>query len=125
MTKALPIDQRAKIVSAYNEGLGTAREIGMMFGVTQRSVYTYVQMYNETGDLSSIPIPGRPPILNDENLVIIKDIISSNTDGTLEQYRDTFYDMTGIRVAISTVWKACEILNLRRKKKFFRGGARA
>ena len=119
MTKALSTEQRAKIVQAYNQNLGTAQEIATMFDITQRSVFKYVQMYNETGDLSPAPIPGRPPILNEQNLATIKSIILSNTDGTLEQYKDKFYEMTGISVAISTIYRACVALNLRRKKKFF------
>ena len=120
MTKALSTEQRVKIVQAYNQGLGTAQEIAAIFGITQRSVFKYVKMYNETGDLAPTPIPGRPPILDEKNLSTIKKIILDSVDGTLEQYRDSFYKITGIMVGITTIHRACVILNFRRKKKFFR-----
>jgi len=120
MTRSLPIEQRKKIVAAYEQGLGTVREIAKIFAVTSRSVFRYLQRQRETGDLSPEPIPGRPAILNDENLAVIKEIVLANTDETLEKYRSRFYKKTGIDVTIVTIHNACNILNLRRKKKLFR-----
>lgn len=119
MTRPLSIKLREAIVNAYNDGLGTAREIAKIFSTTPRSVFRYLKQERETGDLSPEPIPGRPPILTEENLAIIKKIVLSNNDETLEQYRDRFYKETGINVTIVTIYNACVILNLRRKKKVF------
>ena len=124
MTRALSIEQREKIVNAYQQGLGTAVEIAEIFGITKRSVFNYVRLFNETGSLLPKPSPGRPPILTTENLAIIKNIILDNMDWTLEQYKEKFYELTDIDVTIATIHNACNILNLRRKKKLFRGGAR-
>ena len=65
------------------------------------------------------PIPGRPPILTPENLKIIKDIVMANTDGRLEDYVDSFYAQTDIKVTIVTIHNACKILKLNRKKRPF------
>src|SRR5271154_417137 len=100
MTRPLPIEQREKIVAAYEQGLGTVQEIATIFAVTPRSVFRYLQQQRETGDLSPEPIPGRPAILNDENLAIIKKLVLANADETLEQYRSRFYKETGIDVTI-------------------------
>ena len=62
MANPLPKDQREKIVSAYQRGLGTIEQIAKMFGVHVRSVYRYLKQEAETGDLSPQPLPGRPPI---------------------------------------------------------------
>jgi len=117
MTRPFSIELREKIVNAYNKGLGSAKDIAQIFAVTPRTVFRYLKMQREKGDLSPEPIPGRPPILTDTNLAIIKKIVLGNTDGTLEQYRSKFYEATGIDVTIVTIFNACETLNLRRKKK--------
>ena len=119
MARALPTEERQKIVDAYNNGLGTVLEISKIFKVTERTVYEYLRQYRETGSLEPKPITGRPPILTDENLKIIKDIVLTNTDLTLEEYREFFFNKTGIDVTIVTIFNACEILNLKRKKKVF------
>jgi len=117
MTRPIPVEIREAIVNAYNKKLGTAAEIAAIFSIKPRSVFNFLKKKRETGNLSAEPIPGRPPILTDENLSIIKKIILSNNDGTLEEYRVQFYKETGIDVTIVTIHNACSILDLRRKKK--------
>lgn len=124
MTRALAVEQREKIVAAHEAGLGTAKEIAKMFAVTVRSVYRYLRRQRETGSLEPDPTPGRPAILNDNNLSLIKEIILENTDGTLEEYRCKFLDKTGINVTIVTIHKACCLLDFRRKKSLLRSGTR-
>lgn len=119
MTRPLPVDQRIKIVNAYEQGLGTLKEIAKIFDITTRSVLRYVKLHRETGDLSPQPLPGRPPIMNEENLAILKKIVLNNIDDTLEQYKAKFYKQTGIDVTVATICNACIALDLRRKKKLF------
>jgi transposase len=117
MTRPLSIELREKIVNAYKKGLGSTSEIAEIFSVTQRTVFRFLKLEREKGDLSPTPIPGRPPILNEKNLAIIKKIVLTNTDETLDQYRLKFYEETGIDVSAVTIHNACNILDLRRKKK--------
>jgi transposase len=119
MTRALAVEQREKIVKAYEKGLGTGKEIAEMFGITPRSVFRYLKLSREVGDLSPEPIPGRPPIFNEENLEILKTIITEQPDGTLNKYKCQFYEQTGIEVSIVTIHNGCNILNFNRKKKVF------
>jgi len=119
MANPLSKELREKIVSAYERGLGTIKEVAEIFSITERTVAKYLQIYRETGDLTPKPLPGRPPILTDENLTIIKKIILLNKDGTLQDFRDAFENKTGIYVAISTMQNACEKLDMNRKKKVF------
>lgn len=119
MANPLSKELREKIVSAYERGLGTIKEIADIFNITSLTVAKYLQIHRVTGDLTPKPLPGRPPILNDENLDIIKKIILLNKDGTLQDFRDAFEIKTGIHVAISTMQNACEKLDIRRKKRVF------
>lgn len=119
MANPLSKELREKIVSAYERGFGTIKEVAEIFAITPRTVAKYLQIHREHGDLTPKPLPGRPPILTDENLDIIKKIILLNKDGTLRDFRDTFESKTGIYVAISTMQNACSKLDINRKKRVF------
>lgn len=119
MARPLSKDLREKIVSAYERGAGTMQEIADIFVISERSVARYLRLHREIGDLTPLPLPGRPPILTEANLKIIKEIILLNKDGTLDEYCHAFYNKTGISVTIVTMHNACEKLNLRRKKRVF------
>jgi len=117
MANPLSKELREKIVSAYERGEGTIAEVADIFDVSERSVARYLQIKRERGDLSPLPLPGRPPILTETNLSVIKEIVLSNRDGTLHQYCQEFYNKTFLLVTTTTMYNACEILKLRRKKK--------
>ena len=117
MTRPLSKDLRKAIINAYNTGLGTVNEIAKVFSTSSRSVFRYLKQQRDKGDLTPEASPGRPPILTAENLAIIKKIVLSNPDETLEQYQSRFYKETSINVTIVTIFNACTILDLRRKKK--------
>ena len=112
-------DLREKIVQAYKNGIGTIMEIAELFGVNKRTVDKYLAIDRETGDLTPGKPTGRPPILDEANLKIIKKIILANPSGTLNDYCVNFKCKTGITISKSCVWDACTILNLNRKKKVF------
>lgn len=119
MTQPIPIEIRKKIVKAYKNAVGTPTEIAKMFDVTTRTVHRLVQRDRERGDLTPDPLPGRPPILTEENLDIIQKIIKKQPDGTLNDHRDEFERQTNISVSYVTIHNACQILDLRLKKKAF------
>lgn len=119
MTRAIPKEEREKIVQAYKNGLGSVPALAKIFNITARAIYNYLRLDKETGDLTPDTQPGRPPILNNENLLIIRKIVMTDPDGTLEDYRVQFYKKTGIEVTIVTIHNACKELNLRRKKRAF------
>ena len=117
MTRSVPKEEREKIVRAYRNGLGTIRELAKIFSISARAIDNYLKLDREIGDLTPNTQPGRPPILTDENLRIIKRLVKANPDGTLDDYRVEFYNKTGINVTIVTIHNACKELNLRRKKR--------
>jgi transposase len=106
MARPLSKEMREKIVSAYERGAGTMLEIADIFAISERSVARFLRLHREVGDLSPLPLPGRPPILTDANLKIIKEIVLSNKDGTLDDHNRAFYDKTGIEVTIATIHNA-------------------
>jgi len=125
MTRPIPKEMREKIVSAYKNGFGTIKQISKIFGIADRTVSKFLRIENKIGDLTPSYSPGRPPIIDENNLVIIKKIVLSNNSGTLQEYCDTFYNTTGLHICLSSMSNACKKLNLRRKKKLLCKRARA
>jgi transposase len=117
MVKALPKELRERIVNAYERAIGTIEEIALLFNTSSRTVARYLSIKRKTGDLTPKVPPGRPPILNEENLSIIKSIYLSNKDGTLQDYCDEFKERTGIKTTLVTLHNACKRLDIRRKKR--------
>lgn len=117
MTRAFSKELRERIVGAYLRGVGTIDELALIFEVSPRSVARYLAIDRTTGDLTPRKHTGRPPILDDMNLSIIKSIILSNSDGTLQDYCDEFKKCTDIEITIVSMHNACKKLNIRRKKR--------
>jgi transposase len=119
MARSLSKELRERVVNAYDRGIGTIKEVAEIFDITSRTVAKYLQIQRETGDLTPKSSPGRTPILTENNLGIIREIILLNKDGTLQDFRDEFFKKTGVFVAVSTMQNACKKLNIRRKKRVF------
>jgi transposase len=117
MARAFSKELRERIVSAYLRGVGTIEELAIIFEVSPRSVTRYLALNRTTGDLTPKKHTGRPPILDNKNLPIIKSIILSNSDGTLQDYCDEFKEHTDIKLTIVSMHNACKKLNIRRKKR--------
>lgn len=120
MPKAFSKDLRERVVQAYYNDVGTIPEIAELFGLGKSTVSKYLSIYRDTGDLTPGKSTGRPVILNDQHLAIIKEIVLSAPDQRLQDYCVSFEKATGMPIAKSTLWDACQFLDLRRKKKFLR-----
>ena len=119
MPQALSKDLRERAVKAYNDGVGTIPEVAKLFSIGIRTLSRYIANYKRTGDLTPGKSTGRPPFLTKERLDIIKGIVLSSPDDRLEDYCLTFKQITGEAIKQTTLWNACDILNINRKKKVF------
>jgi transposase len=119
MARALPKEFREKVVKAYERNVGTINEVASIFDLSPRTVAKYLHLYRVEGNLTPKPHTGRIPILTAERLEIVKNIVLSNNDGTLQDYADSFKEQTGIEVTFVTIHNACKKLDLRRKKRVF------
>jgi len=117
MVKAYSKDLREKIVAAYNNGVGTISQISEMFGVGKRSVEKYLFLHRQGLDLTPQKQPGRPPLLDDESLEVIKGIVLLDPDGTLYDHCAVYKKKTKSELSKSSMWNAYQLLNLNRKKK--------
>lgn len=107
MTKPLPKKAREKVIRAYKRGLGTISEIAEMFSISSGTVSNYLRLYRETGDLTQKQRSGKPRVLTRENLSILKKLIFLNKNETLQGLCAKFKKETGIKVALSTIYRGC------------------
>lgn len=119
MSRPFSKDLRERVVEAYNKGAGTISEVAELFNLGKSTVEKYLSIFRNSDDLTPGKSTGRPPILNEINLSIIKKIVLSAPDQRLRDYCISFEEKTGIKISKSTLWDACQLLNLRRKKKVF------
>lgn len=124
MSRPFSKDLRDRVVEAYNNGVGTIPEVAKLFNLGKSTVEKYLSIFRSTGDLTPGKSTGRPPILNEKNLSIIKKIVLSAPDQRLIDYCSIFEEKTGMKISKSTLWDACQLLDLRRKKKLLCQGTR-
>jgi len=123
--RAVSVEIREKIIKCYEDEILTIEEITELFNVSERSVYRYLSLNKQQLSLMPKSQPGRPSILTGENLQLIKDIVLSKNDSTLQEYADIFEKKTGIKVSFVTIYNACQKLDIRFKKKFLRSRKRS
>ena len=119
MPFSYPIELRDKAVQAYLKGKGTQEEIASIFGIGLSSLRRYLKQYEESGDLAAKPHPGRPPMLGTEDLQSIKQWIEATPDIELKELCALVERELGKVVSEPTMCRACQALDLRRKKKSY------
>lgn len=118
--KAYSVDFREKILEIKNKERLSIRQLAQRFGVAKSFVQKIVKQYQETGSLNPRrPGGGNTPKLNEEQVLIFKEILESNNDFTLEELKDELLKRTRISVSTTTIWKLTKKLNYSFKKKRF------
>lgn len=117
VSKAFSKDLRERVVVAYNSGVGTIPKIAELFNLGKSTVDKYLSVYRSTGDLTPGKSTGRPTSLDAKHLSILKKIVLSSPDQRLQDYCIAFEKETGMNIPKSTLWDACQLLDLRRKKR--------
>jgi transposase len=117
MTAAYSVDLRRKVVESYEGGNGSYSKISSDFGISIRSVKRYVKQYREDGNL--LPKKGnqgRPKKVDEDGYKTIRNIIRSHPTVTLAELSKLYYKEKKVSVGRSILSRACDKLNLRRKK---------
>jgi transposase len=116
--KPYPLELRERIVSSVDEKIHTIAELAELFQVTERYIYKLLKLRRETGDLTPLPHSGGvEPILNEQRLLIVADLVAAYPDATLQEYRALIQTHCGVKVCLTTVWAAMEKSAFTRKKK--------
>ena len=119
MPFSYPVEMREKAVKAYLEGKGTQEQIADIFGISVSSLRRYLILYERDGDVAPKPHPGRAPTLDGEDLEWIKRQVEMQPDIELKELCALLNQQRGKVVSEPTMCRACQQLNLRRKKKSY------
>ena len=101
------VDLREKVVTAYQLGKGSIRQLADQFMISPNTVYGYIKKYRENQDLTpKKPGPKRPGKLEAYRAFIVQ-MVQNHQDWTVRQYRE--YLLTEAKVYVS-VGGMCEFL---------------
>jgi transposase len=114
--RAYSVDLRRKIVNAVRRGL-TKAEVARTFGLSRSSVKRYVKMDVEFGSLAPSKPPGSTPKINGTAQRLLEWDLKERPAATLAQRCIYLLEMTGIRVGISTLWRALKRLGYSHKRR--------
>ena len=115
--KAYSNDLRRKIVSAYERGHRSQREVAELFGVSPATVRNFVRRKRERGAPDLLPRGGGArALLDEEARDELRQFIASSPDATLEEARLHLEREAGVRAGMTSVWRALTRLRLPRKK---------
>ena len=109
-------DLRRKIVNAVRRG-ETKTEVARIFEVSRSSVKRHVKMDLETGSLEPSKLLGSPSKIDDSAQKLLQADLEERPAATLTQRCSYLLEITGIGVAISTLWRTLKQLGYSHKKR--------
>jgi transposase len=119
MQFAYPVELRDKAVKAYLKGKGTQNEIASILRMGLSTLGRYSSKYEKNGDLASKTHPGRPPMLGEGGWQRIQHWVEARPDIEFKELCALVEQELGKVVSEPTMCRACQALDLRRKKKSY------
>lgn len=111
-------DLRHRIVTLYEQGEGSIRQLAKRFQVSQDSVRLLVKQYRATGSIAPKPYVGGPqPTLQASHHEVLRELVEADNDATLAQLAERLAARTGTQVSGSTISRTLSKLGITRKKK--------
>jgi transposase len=111
-------DLRQRVISAYENGEGSFRDIAERFSVSLFFVWTLWLQYKTAGSVAPKPHSGgSKPKVDKAGEEAIKEIVRVYPDATLSKLCDILFEKTTIKISTSGMSKILKRLRLSRKKK--------
>ncbi len=111
-------DLRQRLVTLYEQGEGSIRQLAQRFQVSPDSVRLLLRQYRATGSLDPKPYAGGPqPKLQTAHHEVLRELVEADNDATLVQLAERLGERTGVSVSGSTVSRTLSQLGITRKKK--------
>lgn len=111
-------DLRRRIVTLYERGEGSIRQLAKRFQVSPDSVRCLIKQYRAIGGISPKPYTGGPqPMLQATHHEVLRELIETDNDATLAQLAQRLAIRTGMHVSSSTISRTLSKLGITRKKK--------
>ena len=114
-------DLRRRVVDAYEAKEGSQRQLAQRFKVSLSFVRNLISRYRTNGKIEAKRRGGYlQPTIGDEHLEIIQSLVEEKNDLLLSELCDRLKERTGISVSVTTMHRAVQRLDLRRKKNSLR-----
>ena len=117
---AYSLDFRKKIVTAYEAGNTSIREVAKRFMVTKRTVQRLIKQNRETGDLTPKKVGTKKSSPLEARKEQIVEMVEQYPDWTLWQYCEEIAEKTGLSVSTGSLCRFLAKQELTLKKKTFR-----
>lgn len=113
-------DFRTKIIETKQKTNESLQQIANRFGVSYSFVNRLLKRYEAVASVEPKPHSGgKPPLLNSQQIDILKQLVEEDNDATLQQLSIRLNEKTGIKVSIPTICRLLQRLDLTRKKRLF------
>lgn len=120
MPAAYSLDLRQRVVSAYESGEGSQKEIAELFQIGEKTLQGYLYLKRDAGTLKpKAGKRGRKPAITEVGLETIQAWIKEKQDITLLELIARYKKAFKRKVSESMMSRACQQLGLTRKKKSF------
>lgn len=89
-------DIRAVAIKAVVEQKVSIQDAITIFNVSKSSLYRWIKIFKDEGRLIHKTPPGRPPIMNQEIMQQINDILAKQPDITLTELADSLHNIVSV-----------------------------
>jgi len=113
---AYSVDLRHRIVEALENG-ATQEETAKRFCVSLSSVKRYHRLWKTQATLEPKPIPGRVPILKEEERDEFIALVASRSDWTLDALALAWEESKGVKPTVSVLCDTCKRWQITHKKR--------
>ena len=116
--KALSLDLRQRIVSAYEQGEGSQAALAQRFGVGKATVERLIRLKRQTGSVEPRPHGGgQHAIVKEDDYGQIANWLNDEDDLTQEELAQRFGQETGRVVSARTMGRVLKRMDYTRKKR--------
>lgn len=110
-----PLEVREAAVEAYLSGEGSVTAIALRFGLSVPSLKRYLALHRAEGHVAPKPAAGgQRPILNDSDLEVVRELVMTDPEVTLDRLADRVEERTGKRVSDETLSRCLHRMEIRR-----------
>lgn len=118
--KAYSDDLRKKVLTAYQNGKGSMRQLTGKFDVSLTFVSNLIKNFRQNGHIRPKPHGGgKTPAINEEGCIFLSEIIDKIVFLTLKELCEYYEHKTGKKVSKSAMDRTLKKMKITRKKKFF------
>lgn len=110
------VDLRERIIKQWQDGKGQ-EWLAATFGVNISSVKRYIARYKKQGNVEATVQERMKPKITDEQLPELVEQLKAHRDADLATQVELWFESHGVRVGISTMWRAIDRAGWTYKKR--------